>query len=358
MLKLDIENLVRLYPPKVVHPNKRLLFDIAKSAVVTSNANSTKFSLGVGHELTVTKWNCIALPKQINLQHRRPELVNDTCAYFEKPSCDEQSDKSVEFYLNCSSAQLFQGYGSSEFSDQEILVSEHPVLASLYEYLIANAVDSISPTLVSDSKKTGLQQTFGDNTHNANITKLKPSQTSKSIIVCGAPHVLKIGKILSGSAFVKTESSTIVKHVEIIPESERTSHNIVSAAVPHASNAPTQQAYTATEIYDLLTTLVSAFAAAKRVGKDMTGQLRPNIVMHCGHWGCADDAGKTKGNKILIFLLMMLAANMVGLSQLIIHSLAFQEFQHALHAYEMFYSEGTLPVSVIVEAIARLGLLK
>lgn len=349
MLKIDIDNLVRCYPPASSHPNKQFLIDLSKQINSNNSANLAT--------LNISKWNTIKLPKYVDLSqgNKGLEIVNDTCVYFETVNTTSTASTQIDFYLVASNPVLFQQCDSGVMNDEEFVVAEHPVLSSLSSYLTSQRQSSINPKLI-DSDNVNCQNASLSSTI-LGAMSLKTKQ-SKTIIVCGARRQLKLNReVLYGPAFANITNSKIYPNTQRLSTSEQFLHNFVFVHAPSLGPG----VYTYDQILSLLTSLISSFAGVKRIFKELfshpTSSLsssdQPSIRLHCNEWGGNDQC---QGNKILIFLLMMIGANLTAIPQLIIHSNACEEFQHAHHAYDLFCREGKLPLTLILEAITRLGL--
>lgn len=111
------DELMRKFPPKLKHPNKKAIFEVA-CPQGTKHSGTIDFS----------RWSAIPLPI---LAENNGQLViesrEDIFGYEPQP----QDSPRVEWYLNFADANLFGFYGGQAFAQDEIQVAEHPALAAM-----------------------------------------------------------------------------------------------------------------------------------------------------------------------------------------------------------------------------------
>jgi len=192
---------------------------------------------------------------------------------------------SVEWHVNFADAQLFGFYGGGLFAQDEMQVAEHPVLASVREVMdlqdsaFTEKNGKACPVLVMGAER---RCRFD----------LRPNPAA------GLPH----GMYGNSFAHAPTEA---IRAVTTILDSPATS-NIIAMAAPGGNYG----LYSKSEIKRILLTAFTAFHGAVIVSGDCP------TVIHSGWWGC----GAFGGNRLLMALLQMAAANMAGIRRLVFHA--------------------------------------
>jgi hypothetical protein len=165
---------------------------------------------------------------------------------------------------------------------------------------------------------------------------------------------LKLNRnVLNNATFATATVNAIHQNTQRLQElqnqmQDSTVNNFIFAHAPVYNKGTT---YTRDQITNLLITLVSSFAGVKRVAKESNVTA---FKLHCNQWACN---AQCPGNKILVFLLMMIAANLAGIPHCVIHTVdGCEEFQHAQHAYELFCREGELTMDLVLQSITGLKL--
>jgi hypothetical protein len=123
--------LVAQHPPRIGHPNKRVLLDIACAPEVPH-----------GGTLEVTRWAPLPLPDTLSLGDLGTLLEARGDLYEYQPVVPG----AVEWHLNFADPALFVAYDSPLFAQDELQVAEHSALGSLREALEAEGVDARAVT--------------------------------------------------------------------------------------------------------------------------------------------------------------------------------------------------------------------
>jgi hypothetical protein len=225
------------------------------------------------------------------------------------------------------------------------MIAEHPILASVREYLKESR--TISPSTI-------------DSTNLFCFAKPTP------VIVLNAPRQLNIVGLehLYGHKFATASNKQVLDNVVKLDYSKFPPlSNIIAMTAPTLGPGT----YTFQELEYLLVVTCSAFIAAKKIKNlyeysktsgftskksEPQGKSIAQIVIHSGNWGC----GPCGGNKIVSFLIQMIAANVSGIHKLVLHSHANEEFNNALKMYQLLGRCGRMETNTMLSLICKLGL--
>jgi hypothetical protein len=146
--------LVAQHPPRIGHPNKRVLIDIACAPEVPH-----------GGTLELTRWALLPLRDTLSLGDLGTLLDARPDLYDYQPAVPG----AVEWHLNLADPVLFVAYDSPLFAQDEMQVAEHPALGSLREALEAEGVDARTvtregptPVLIKGVERRGAVDTAPD----------------------------------------------------------------------------------------------------------------------------------------------------------------------------------------------------
>jgi hypothetical protein len=275
----DAAALVRQRPPVLRHENKQLLFRIA--------APPTAVHAG---RLEYTRWPELPFPPAFGLDPDRiASLLSVRDGYYDyRPVLDPGAG--VEWHVHFADPNLFYAYGSVLFAQDEIQVAEHPALASLREALVAEGQPT---TTIADGRPT-------------------------PVLVMGAERRVSIRTVpdaggggpswLYGMAFARATPDAIREATTVIDPP--TSSNILAMMAPVGGRGRYQPA----EIDLALATAWTGFRAAVLESR-RTGGPDARVAIHSGFWGC----GAFGGNRVLMTLIQLLAADMAGVDRLVLH---------------------------------------
>lgn len=259
----EADELVRRWPPKFAHPNKKVLYDVACPP-------------GTRHGGTVTssRWTGGRLPTDV--PRERVTEVTGRPGFFDyaRPAA---GDATVHWHLNFADAHLFYAYGSSLFAQDELQTAEHPALGSLREALLADGDAGCAP-LTEDA------------------------QGPTPVLVRGVErrcHVDTDG--LYGYRFTGAPAERLREATQRLDPP--TISNILAIAAPSSGRG----AYKEEEIARILRTAWAGFVAAREEAAPVT--------IHTGFWGC----GRFGGNRILMTALQIVAAHLAGTEHIVFH---------------------------------------
>jgi hypothetical protein len=276
-LTFDAATLMREHPPKFRHRNKTAVYDIACPA-----------GFRTAGTITYSRWWAMRLPRVIDLSKRATVDVRPD-VYDYAPVDDAEA--SVEWYVNFADPQLFFGYGTRLFAQDEIQVAEHPALACLREVLVAGGQKAV--------------------TVEANIPT--------PVVIRGVERRVKVNTApdsgqgrpdgLYGNRFGDADVETIQRATSAIDPPTTT--NLIAMAAPHGGVGP----YRWDDINAVLTTAYTGFRAAV-IESTSAGGPAAKAVVHTGFWGC----GAFGGNRTMMVMLQLMAAHLAGVHRFVFHA--------------------------------------
>jgi hypothetical protein len=262
-LEFDAAVLVREHPPRLTNANKKAVCAAASSGPAPAG------------KIIFTRWPERRLPVAVNATHTETESFADIFQYAPAAAgC-------VEWHLNFADPNLFFAYGGPLFAQDEIQVAEHPALASVREALNAKEV-----TCYTTSKN-------------------RPTP----VLVAGVERRLSINTAgIYGNNFSHAPAATIQRAITVL--NPPTISNILAIAAPACGSGRYERA----EIELILATAYTGFRAAVEESQRLSPGCK--VVIHTGHWGC----GAFGGNKQLMSILQILAANLAQVDKLVFHA--------------------------------------
>ena len=272
-------DLVRQHPPVLRHEHKQLLYAIA-CPPDTVHAG----------ELAYTRWPELPLsaPRPIDPADLGRLVVVLDGHYDYRPVLE--AGARVEWHVNFADPNLFYAYGSLLFAQDEIQVAEHPVLGSLREALYA---DGQPTTTVANGRPTPVLVMGAERR-----LRIRTAPGAES----GGPSWL-YGMAFSGA----TPDAVREAATRIDPP---TVSNVLAIAAPVGGRGR----YRRDEIELALSTAHTGFQAAVLESRRSAGP-DAQVAIHSGFWGC----GAFGGNRVLMTLLQVLAADMAGVDRLVLH---------------------------------------
>jgi len=265
------------HPPQWHHPNKVAVYRLSCPP-------------GCRHEgtITVSRWGVMPLPQTVEPAIYQTELVVREDVFDYEPSL---SPPAIEWHLNFAASDLFCAYGGGLFAQDEMQVTEHPALGSVREALLAAG---LSTRTVEGGKPTPIL-VKGVQRRCRIATDRNPAE--------GRPNGLY------GNNFATADESAIRRAVTVIEPP--TVSNIVAIEAPPGGYG----IYRKEEIEFILATAFSGFVAA-RLESLRSSSLLPQVAIHTGFWGC----GAYGGNRTLMALLQVLAAQLARIDKLVFHT--------------------------------------
>jgi len=272
----DAASLMKQHPPVLDDVNKRVVFDVACPAGSLS-----------GGTVSYSRWQAMPLPVSLP---SAPGCVIEVCpdVYDYKPV---GADAAGNWHVNFADPHLFIAYGSGLFAQDEMQVAEHPVLGSLREALLsagraALVVEASAPTPILIR---GVERRVAMATE-PNVAEGRPAG-------------------LYGNHFAAASTEAIRRATRRVDPP--TISNLLAIAAPSGG----QGAYKRAVIEHIVTTAYTGFRAAKVDTLNVLGS-KAKVVIHSGYWGC----GVFGGNRVLMSLLQIMAAQLAGIDMLVFHT--------------------------------------
>ena len=275
----DAAALMRQHPPVLLNENKQVIFGIA-----------CPDRTAAGH-VSYSHWAEMPLPALADPGAAASLLeVRDGFFDYEPVATPAPATPAVEWHVNFADPNLFFAYGWAMFAQDEIQAAEHPVLGSLREALVAGG----RPTRTVEGGRPTPALVMGAERR----VRIQTDRRAER----GGPSWLY------GIAFAEAEPEVVRQAtVRIDPP---TISNIIAIAAPVGGYGR----YRREEIELALSTAYSGFRAAVLESQRAAGPTA-RVVVHSGFWGC----GAFGGNRVMMTLLQLLAAEMAGLDGLVLH---------------------------------------
>ena len=275
--EFDAATLMAEYPPRLHNANKQVVCDIA----------SPPGSVHRGR-IGFTRWAAMRIPP--HLDPVADQLVLGAPGFFDYAPTHASED-AIEWHVNFADPNLFVAYAGGLFAQDEMQVAEHPALGALREAMAAAGAPATTdgpggptPILVTGVERRASVATEPD------AAACRPRGLYGSAFAAAVPEVIR-------RATTSVDPPTITNLMAI-------------AAIPGGRGV-----YRPDQIEKTLTTAFTGFQAAAlesvRLGGRGTG-----VVVHTGYWGC----GAFGGNRVLMALLQVVAAQMAGLERLVFHT--------------------------------------
>jgi hypothetical protein len=229
----------------------------------------------------------MAVPRHVDLAVAAQRLETRTDVY----DYATTSPDAVEWHVNFADPDLFGLYDGDLFAQDEMHVAEHPALGALREALAARG----------------------------SVARTKENGRATPVLVMGAERRCRVATDpspengrpngLYGNEFAPATPEAVRRAT--MPIDPPTMTNIIAMAAPRGGPGR----YDEETIGEILTTAYTGFRAAALESARHHGDRRP-VVVHSGFWGC----GAFGGNRVLMTLLQVIAAEMVGLERLVFHA--------------------------------------
>lgn len=260
---LDARSIAAQFPPKLVDPNKAVLY-----AAVLNDATRHEGSIAL------SRWPSRSLAglELPSTSATRVEASPTPLAY---PPSDHRC---THWTLNFSGRSAFYAYGAAAFAQDEQQVAEHPVLASIREAFVAEGRDLVT------RDETG---------------------APTPVLLHGVQRHARItDPALYGRRFAHASPDSIRQAVTPIVPATRS--NIIAVEAPSARTEPDAE----DAIKYALRAATTAFTAATRV---TNGQA----IVHTGFWGC----GAYGGDRVLMTMVQIAAARASAIEHIVFHVL-------------------------------------
>jgi hypothetical protein len=310
--ELDAARLMREHPPRFSDANKRAVF--ARLLGARDVPRGT---------LSVTRWSEAAPPRVRPVT--RPVLTE--CGGFFVYG-EPAPPGTMHWHVNFAMADCFGAYAGPLLAQDELQVLEHPALGSLREAATAEGFSLLcleegrpTPVLVSGVERRGELDT-------------RPAPACPSG--------------LYGNHFARAAQDSVLAALSRI-EPPTTSNLIAIEAPSYGSGT-----YEREEVALILSTAYSGFRAAVLEAARLAEQQgsRPRTIVHTGFWG----GGAYGGNRELMALLQLVAAELAGIDELLFYSVdepGAATFAAARGRYEALPTSST--VTQVLETVTSFG---
>ena len=294
-------------PPEIYSENKLAVYRLACPKGVIHKG-----------EITFSRWRAMPLPPESIISTWKTDLDIREDVFGYEPTTKEGL---IEWYLNFSNYELFTDYGGPLFAQDEMQGAEHPALASLREALLKRGE---SCRTVKDDQPTPV---LIRNVERRCSIDTKPCKERP----CG----------LYGSEFACARPNDIIKAVK--PLNPPTISNIIAMESP----ADGSGTYTAEAVNYILTTALTGFSVARHESLSVCGAKE--VTIHSGFWGC----GAYGGNRILMTILQLIAANMSSIDQLVFHAVNKQGVADVHRALDIMKNDILYPSVIKTDSLVE-----
>lgn len=307
--RYDPTKLLATHPPRIRHPHKQLVFELACPT-------------GAAHAGTIelTRWAAAALPPAVELA--ATDAVDVSGHY-------DYETRDAVWHVNFADPQLFIAYGSALLAQDELQAAEHPLLGSLREALVTEG----QPALTVDG---------------ATPTPVLVAGVERRCALATAPD-LAAGRPLGlyGNRFAAASRDVVRAAVRVLDPPTRS--NLIAMAAPHGGRGP----YWPDELERVLVTAYTGFAAA--ISESHRTWPGAPVEIRTGFWGC----GAFGGNRRAMALLQVLAARLAAVDRLRFY--VFDDTGHANFragttdlAHVLAGGRAGEPIAAVIERIADL----
>jgi hypothetical protein len=280
---------VAAYPPRLVHPHKKLLYRLACPA--------DRPHAGT---VTVTRWAAVSPLAQLDELCRAARAHAPTAPLtqlvaaesFFRYEPEPAGGCELRWHLNFADERLFAYYGGPLLAQDELQVAEHPALASLRHAMDASDVPHLAPLASEGGRRTPVL-IRGVERRCRIATDVNEA--------AGRPHGLY------GHRFARADAAAVERAV--VPLVPPTLTNLIAMEAPSYGRG----SYTRAQIEDALSNACTGFLAARA---ETRAAGATDAVVHTGFWGC----GAFGGNRTLMTLVQLAAAQRAGLARLVFHT--------------------------------------
>jgi hypothetical protein len=275
------------------------------------------------HDICYSRWSDRNLP--LTFSDRCSVEIASQSGYFNY-AATTNPDEAI-WHLNFANDDVFAYWSSSLFAQDEIQVAEHPDLIHLR---LAATSNDISMMCLEDGKATPILITNVERRLDVVTT---PSKTSPAG--------------LYGNRFRTATLDELDAALTVIKSADKT--NILAIEAP----AYGAGYYNCSDILLVLQTAYSGFAASRDESIQYLGAT--TVCLNTGFWGC----GAYGGNKTLMLVLQMLAADLARLDRIVFFTgeNGSECFSHALAIYMDLKSSAGINSQIIVSRLAEMEFL-
>ena len=306
----DAHELISGCKPKLFHPNKALLYEMAFASGIPSSGT-------IGY----SRWKPRPLPESFPAR-ASPLLIARKPGFFDYVASNQPNF--ADWHLNFANYDAYSTWAGSLFAQDEMQVAEHPGLMALRMTAVKRNLSMLcvengepTPILV-----TGVERRLSVDT-NPNADR---------------PHGL-YGKQFKHASPEQIKAATTVLNTP-------SKSNLVAIEAPAFGRGT----YKANEIAFILRTALAGFSAASDESHAVLGAT--DICIHTGFWGC----GAYGGNRVLMTFLQLAAADLAGVGQIAFYvgdaagEIAFDE---AVKTYRSFRLDPAMSTASMIQALVE-----
>jgi len=304
------KDLINSVTPRFSSPNKKFMFDLAVKANTPPRGT-------IGY----SRWSQRRVPEKFETSGLQTNVVGQA-GFFDYAT--EGDATTTHWHLNFANCDIFAGWATPLLAQDELQVVEHPSLIALR---LAAKKEGTSTYCVEEGYPTPILITGVERRLLFNI-----AQDSES----GRPYGLY------GSRFAKATPDQLNSATTVF-ENPALSNILAIEAPPGGSGF-----YSTAEIGVVLVTAFSGFAAVR--DESRISMPSDNVTIHTGYWGC----GAYGGNRVLMALLQMLAAEFAGVPNLVFHvgdPSGHGPFEQAVEIFNNIRARKNLQCNQMVEEI-------
>lgn len=306
------EELVKPATPRFFHPNKQFLYELAFS--------KHRDSCG---EIVYSRWSSRPLPERFPSTKKCVD-ISSKLGYFDYAPSVMSDD--AQWHMNFAHHDVFSSWATSLFAQDEIQVAEHPALIALR--LAANP-ENVSMMCVEDGTPT----------------PILIAGVERRLSIATSPKA-ELPKGLYGNQFKLAWPEQIEAATTVLSPSPHTNLLAIEAPADGEGN------YSAEEIRYVLSTAYAGFSA---ICDESIATLKSGSVsLNTGFWGC----GAYGGNRVLMVLLQMIAAQLAGIDRLVFFlggSDGQESFDMALEIHSDLSRSGDLRVDDLINLMEQLN---
>lgn len=271
----NAKDLMDSVTPRFSSPNKKIMFDLAVKAAPPPRGN-------IGY----SRWSKRRLPERFETTVHTTNVVGQAGFFDYAPDSDPTA---IHWHLNFANIDVFTAWATSLLAQDELQVVEHPCLIALR---LAAKKEGASTYCVEEGNPTPILLSGAERRLHFDIA---PDSEA------GRPYGLY------GFRFTKATPDQLNSATTVF-ENPAPSNILAIEAPPGGAGL-----YTTAEISGVLVTALSGFAAVR--DESRISMASENVTIHTGYWGC----GAYGGNRLLMALLQMLAAEFAGIPKLVFH---------------------------------------
>ena len=244
----------------------------------------------------------------------------------------------VHWQVNFADPELFFGYSSSLFAQDEWQVLEHPALGALRERLKR---DGRATNMLANESHPG-------GAHGTPVLVSGVERRCEFLTRVGSGAGNGPVKSLYGRGFSVASPEVIRQAVRVIDPP--TFSNIIAIAAP----APELGRYTLSQIEQAARTALTGFAAAVASSPSISHSA-PAVVINTGFWGC----GAFGGHRVLMSIVQLIAARAAGVAKVRFfapagdHRASFEQAQKILD--DLLLQDQSATVGVLLSSLAKMG---